>query len=126
MQCQDKTCDVSLPIILSEIKTKDKQIVYCLNHTLMHLPEIRNELLHAELFEDECECCGAVGTCKINYGQDGVMTLCVEDVIDLLCLNLKPERFLNLFAKHPLQHILHDDFYDMDGQAMQPRDIKFE
>ena len=112
-------------MILTTIETKDKKVVYCLNHTIINLAEIRNELLHAELFEDECECCGAVGTCNINYGDDGVMKLCVEDVTDLLCLNLKPERFLKLYAKHPHQHILHDDFYDINGQAIQPRHIHF-
>ena len=126
MECQDKNCQVSLPIILTTFATKDKNFVYCLNHTLINLGEIREELLSAELFEDECECCGAVGVCEINYGQDGVMKLCVEDVMDLICLNLKPERFLKLYAKHPHQHILHDDFYDMNGQAMQPRDIDFD
>ncbi|MBQ0137954.1 MAG: hypothetical protein KBT36_01515 [Kurthia sp.] len=124
MKCQHEGCQIEVNYLICEVKTKEYSGYRCLNHVLIDLEVLVHNLKEMKPIDEKCECCDTVGVFKINYGGDGEIRLCLEDMIALLELRLEPQKFKALYEKYPNQHILHDDFYcEVTGEALQPRKI---
>ena len=68
----------------------------------------------------QCECGNESTTILVNYNE--AYHLCANCVFDLINLNLKPEQFKALLRNghSNTEFYLHSDFYDEDGNALQP------
>lgn len=117
-------CDFDKEEILSVIDNGIKRVVLCPNHTM-------GIVLEAYTFEEiegedstftpsaKCDCCDQ----KAIYFKDSKTEyqVCSDHVIKLLKYNLSPSEWMVLSAKYGKNaFLLHDDFYDEVGNAMQP------
>lgn len=121
MKCQHQGCQIDQSYLICGITSKEVSIFRCPTHVLMDLKNIVVELQAMKPFEEKCECCGKSETYIINYGGDGDILLCLEDIIAFLEFRLAPVKFKALYEKYPNHYMLHDDFYDaVTGEALQP------
>ena len=72
----------------------------------------------------QCQACenGQYQAELILVGENSPYKLCMNCLHDLNELNLSPEQFKNLLANghSNTEFLLHNDFYDEDGDALQP------
>lgn len=67
-----------------------------------------------------CQACGAEGP-VVEYDDAGErFRLCPEDFRSLALRSLPPDRWRALHALFPNAFVLHPDFYDSQGVALQP------
>lgn len=80
--------------------------------------------------EDElklCECgCGNIGLVRLSITADQNAIrydVCMNCLIALVNLSLSPKQFKSLLRRghKDTEYLLHGDFYDNEGNALQPR-----
>jgi len=74
----------------------------------------------------KCECGCGNDTHLMLIDRKTIYNVCHNCMIDLINLNLSKEQFAELIANDHTtdQFLLHDDFYDSKGRALQPRLVK--
>ena len=135
-KCSAPDCPVNFKPILSSFDDGKTKIVLCPNHALMYVIDIANgetpeiSPLPSELSYHPylCDACGEVHDTVLyltsNYDEVTLsIHICRTHLHRLVARSLEPAAFKELFAKHGIFHEIHDDFYDDEGNAMQPMDI---
>ena len=112
-------CGYSLDVINVTLETKDGNYTYCPNCLIIMAQNgFPFELIGNEI----CDITGEIDAVK--YVSEGE-TYCLskESLLRLINRNLTPNEYLMLTEKYSDKNfMLHDDFYDEDGIALQPVD----
>ena len=74
---------------------------------------------------EPCEACmktHAHSELTSTYGDEKTYKLCANCLFQLVAYSLSPEQYRNLLLNghSPHEFYIHEDFYDDDGNAMQP------
>jgi hypothetical protein len=126
MKCCAKDCSIDLKgfeKILGIFDDGAFKMVLCPNHQIMYvLGKVKHEdmeLMPSSITErSKCELCDELA---IRF-EDSETTyeLCSHHMAKLIRHNLNREEFSKLYLKHGNTFLLHDDFYEDDGEAIQP------
>lgn len=122
--CGHKGCDISLSQIMQVIDDGERRLVLCPNHMIMYLlgtvkPE--DIVLEKSQLSEELKC--VIDGKPAMLFKDGPTEyhLCMEHIAKLIAHNLAPQEWkalVNIYG--PDEFLLHDDFYDEEGTALQP------
>ncbi len=111
------------PGLCIEVQTKEAHYAFCPNtlvvEALEGLPHITEPCATSELS-------GLPGYVYRTSNYDGetlTLRLTREELYRLISLSLTPEEFRKLADAHGIFHEIHDDFYDSDGTAWQPKEF---
>lgn len=129
--CDYKECGISMKEMLVTIDDGNELIALCPNHAAMYSIEdkIKDDIItHPSELKQPLTVCHACNEKSdvlyqtMNYGGELLsIELCHEDESRLLDLNLTPSGYLKIREKFGIFHEIHDDFYDEEGYAFQPR-----
>lgn len=130
--CNHPKCQVALKKLIITFDNGEKLVACCPNHAaeniLFHstpfglLDSYPSELTSPIGTCDACKKQGKVVYSTMTYKDEIIhITLCQKDLIKLVNLNLTRNGFKKLKEKHGIFHEIHDDFYDEEGYALQPR-----
>jgi hypothetical protein len=98
----------------------------CANHMVIWAVTGAKDIGEEKDYGD-CELCAqkAIGIAldfETNEGRGDVeWRLCKDHIMRVGRLNLTPEDVKKMWAKHGVTFLTHDDYYDGDGTACQPR-----
>lgn len=120
MECGAMNCrveDQRLLIVVDDGKTRR---MMCPNHAIFWALGVEEVAVLPSLLKEPytCEVCGKPGGEVVDFPDR--MYLCAEETKDLLLHRLRPEQWRILHRAHPGAFLLHDDYYDDDGTALQP------
>jgi len=110
----------------------EKLLVLCRNdliiHTLFHNQSPSTVTPYPSQLTQPlggCDACSKQGTVLYQTFDDNgnslSLTFCQNDLIRFISSNLTKRGFFNLKEKHGIFFEIHDDFYDENGTALQPR-----
>ncbi len=113
------------PLYLIDDGTKSYQL--CANHlaSLVHqvtkFEDYQPANFHVSTRAPKvCELCSEPAIMLQDW--NATVFLCNNHLRSLIKLKLKPAEFFNLYNKHGIFHLIHDDFYDIvTGEALQAR-----
>lgn len=108
------------PYILTGMKSLKEEFKVCPNCFIEYLEEI----IELEPLPHKCDCCKTQETYKVMTNFKSYY-LCKEHLIDFVYHCLDKQAFKLLYKQNSeggCDFYLHDDFYDDDGEALQPND----
>ena len=106
-----------------EVQTEKTHYAFCPNNL------VREALEGLPNFTEPCttsELSGLPGYVYRTANYDGetlTLRLTREELYRLISLSLTPEEFRKIADAHGIFHEIHDDFYDSDGTALQPKEL---
>lgn len=123
LECCVKDCSVDMVEILGIFDDGSIKMVLCPNHQIMYvlglLKQENMDIMPSTLTEKiTCELCEAKSV--LFEESETTYELCSHHMEKLIRKNLSRDEFSKLYLKHGNTFLLHDDFYDDDGEATQP------
>lgn len=122
-KCCVNGCSVTMREILGRFDNGTFSMIFCPNHQIMYVIGMINHsdmvVLPSKL-EDKRTCSLCKEQAIIFDDYDATYELCSSHMEKLIRKNLTTREFSELYLKHRNTFLLHDDFYDSKGKAIQP------
>jgi hypothetical protein len=90
-------------------------------NSLVMLSFTPSVILAWQPLDRESDISGTLGA-LVYRDHDGEVALTPDELLRFIRLDLRPAEYLALRAKFGVRWMWHDDFYDDEGNAMQPRE----
>lgn len=122
MKCSVIQCNCEVEYVLGKFDDGVNSMLLCPNHQIMYFLGIvkltEMELYPSKISDLSCAICGEQA---IRFEDtDATYDLCGSHMIKLVRKSLSKQEFSVLYLKHGKTYLMHDDFYDYDGEALQP------